>query len=341
MGERAVNGGDGSEPCILITGAANETAFGFARALRARWGDGIFLVGTDREPAHLVAAEQFLDVYEPIAVPGGAERTEALLDLVDRYEVELVVPLEDADLAPLAELEDLHGAETAIDDIAIARQAVDRLAMADLIDATARSRDDLTSPRTTVLERTPWSRHGLAIKPRFHRGLTSVRVLTELDAYEATMASYTRWPGPVPLVAQTLCTPPEFTIDVFRSKDGAEFRAVCRERLATLGGQCTQARVIDHPELAELTERLITGLRVTGLATVQVMDGPVGEWLVTDLTLRPSSGTALTITAGVDLYSRFVADRLDLPFEADWTAPITEDRYVVRSFTEWLSPGPS
>lgn len=330
-------------PCVLVTCAGSDAAYGFVRTIRRRWGQGLLLVGVDRYPAHLAPASELLDHYEMIEDTFADDRIETILEIAEVGCVDLIVPFADDELLPLAAHHDLAGARLAVNDVSVVEQLQDRLGLADLLDATATDRDDLRSPQTWLLERARWHRHGLIVKPRFDRddpGVAPSIEVIDAEHLAELQSSTNRRRGTGPYVAQIRCGQPELTIDVFRSRAGDVVRAVCRERLAVQGGQMSRTRVFDDPELTDLVAHLLDGLELSGLFCLQVMEGQTGLWVVIDMKLRPALGCALTIAAGVDLYSMFVADQLGQPTDPSWCPPLAHDRYAVRATTEWISSGP-
>lgn len=237
-------------------------------------------------------------------------------------EVDLYVPLLDADIVLAAELAAAgeQRARILAPTPAAARACEDKL-------ETERALRDLgvPSPGTWPLGEAPGG-VDLVVKSRRGQGSVGFR----LSAAEETLAP------DEDLVAQERCEPPEVSVDAFLAADEGGFRAVCRERLEVKAGVASKVRVFEDGELAGIVETVARGLGLRGASCVQVMRLD-GGWVVTDVNARSGGGTRMSTAAGVDILGAVYADQLGLPFDATAAlAPLAEDVYVVRQPDEFV-----
>lgn len=84
-----------------------------------------------------------------------------------------------------------------------------------------------------------------------------------------------------------------------------------------------------------IAERLCRLIELPPAFCFQVMTGPAGNWLITDLNPRLGAGTALSTACGWSLASAALACYGDLPLDpTQYLSPLDGEHHVVRVFQE-------
>lgn len=136
------------------------------------------------------------------------------------------------------------------------------------------------------------------------------------------------------LLVQELCSGPEYTVEVF-NQDAV--LSICRERLQTKSGVCTKARVFSDSTLHSIAERLTKLFALPVAFCFQVMSRNNGEFVLTDLNPRLGAGTALSTACGWSLASAALATWGQIPGDPrTYLSTPTREQYVVRVFQEIL-----
>jgi carbamoylphosphate synthase large subunit len=312
---------------VWVGAAGTGTAFGLIRSVRKRWGDKVRIVAADTNPAHLVAATTLADAFvkvPPIADPAFIK---VLAAEFARSGPVTYVAILDAEILLAAELAAEGRLPRAValiaPPVASARICLDKLAAARWLQASG-----LPSPSTALPGEVDWRGEPLFAKPRRGLGSVGVRLLSTASELRSLGASED-------MVVQALCSGPEVTLDVFRSRDGSLNRAICRERLEVKAGVCTKARVFEDATLSALATRVAAGLGLVGTFCMQVMRHRE-EWSITDINPRPGAGTSMTVAAGIDVHCAMLADSWGLDAR-ELLPPLSRELFVVRQYVELLT----
>jgi carbamoylphosphate synthase large subunit len=314
---------------IWLGAAGTGAAFGIAKALKERWGAGVWIVAADINPRHLVAAVAFADGFEqvpPVADPGFSS---SLGERLARHCVSVYVPILDEEIvlaARLKEARSLPGALTAVfaPSAEAAELCHDKLASSHWL------RDHgYPTPHTVEPRDAQWGAGSWIVKPRRGRGSAGFRrVESERDLSELKNKG-----GDV--VVQESCSVPEVTVDAFISFGSPFERALCRERLEVKAGVCTKARIFEDQGLSDLALNIGRALGLRGTFCVQVMRSrETGKWLVTDINPRPGAGTSMSRHAGVDFLCAGFAELRGVS-PASMLPRLASERYVVRAYAEY------
>lgn len=314
-------------PRVMIGAAGTATAFGIVRTLRDNWGAAVEVVLADLLPRQLVGAAAFADGYLQSPAVDDPVYAEWLAQAVGESGTDLYVPLIDRDIVVAAELAQRSPGEfrTAAPPLASALICWDKLKTYEWLRA-----EGISAPETWAPAAAPRLDDGLVVKSRRGQGSIGFRALAGVGELEALGDDGD-------LVVQARCGFPEVTIDSCLAANGDGFRAVCRERLETKAGVCTKARVFESEPLSALAEAIGRGLGLVGGFCIQVMNGPDGEWWVTDVNARPGAGARLSKAAGVDVLGAVYAGLLELPFDRELALRrLDHDVYAVRQFDEYV-----
>jgi len=241
--------------------------------------------------------------------------------VVRRCRVEVVLPWTDADALAIsyhiAELA-AAGARVACPPAALVELACDKWStlqrLAELgvpVPAThlVRSASELVEAAAEL----GYPSRPLLLKPRGlagGRGVWSIRSAVDLTCttprprlpLEAAHAAVSIMDGPVELLVQEEVSGVDISVDVLAA-DGKIAGLAVRTRTAVLGGLCVQGTVQPSwPELDQTVERLVSGLRWSHLANVQLIADPqTGAVRVYEINGRAAGSLGVASHAGIDL----------------------------------------
>ena len=262
---------------------------------------------TDTSPAFHKA-----DVGVIVPTVGRIEYVPALLDIVREHRIGLVVPLTDLDLRSLARRQDefakigctvMIGTEPAV---TLCRDKARTNALLAQV--------GLKSIRTcTLSEFRTQPFYPCFVKPV--RGSASVgtgriRNEKELAAHIATFGDL--------LIVQEYVPGQEYTIDVYRSRDGKIRCVVPRQRLVVRSGEVEKGVTVKDKELVESTVRLVERLEgLWGVFCCQCRRDGKGDIRFFEINPRFGGGAPLAIAAGANLPLYLLQEVLGLPVTAE------------------------
>jgi predicted ATP-grasp superfamily ATP-dependent carboligase len=312
---------------VLIGTVGTTTSWGLLVSLREAF-DGTYVVGTDTEPAYLVAASSLCDRFEVAPAIEEESFAATLLALIDNATIDTYFPIHDAEIVVAARLRDegrLNDVICPVPPTWAAQLCRDKLAAAKWL-----TEEGFPTPRTCTVDAVPDVDSGWIVKPRYGVGSVGVEAVRSADALDRWQSCADR----DAFVAQELMLGPEVTLDCFLGTDGRA-RAVCRERIEIKTGVSTKARVFEDSELEQLAIRIGKRLGLRGAYCLQVMRDDVGgeNWYVTDINPRPGAGTRLSVAAGVNVHAAMMADLWGFDSEP-YLARLGRERWVVRHYEE-------
>jgi carbamoyl-phosphate synthase large subunit len=297
---------------ILFTCAGRRVALinAFREALAALDASGR-LVAADVTIAS--AAFHVADVGEIVPAVGRVEYIPALMDLVRRHRIGLVVPLTDLDLRSLArhrqEFAEI-GCTVMIGSEEAVRLCRDKARSNELF-----GRAGLGTIRTLTLEQfraEPF--YPCFAKPtRGSAGVGTGRIVNEKEllAHLSTFGER--------MLVQEYVPGQEFTIDVYRSRDGVVRCVVPRQRLAVRGGEVEKGLTVrDEALIAEATKLAELLGDIWGVFCCQCRrpadNGPARFF---EINPRFGGGAPLSIAAGANLPLYLLQEVLGLPVTAE------------------------
>ena len=280
------------------------------RAALAEAGAAGLLIATDATIAS--AAFQSADVGELVPLVRDDAYLPALLELVDKHDVGLLVPLTDLDLLMLAAERGRFaeaGCTVMIGSPEAARLCRDKTRLADLCRQAG-----LGAIETFSLEafgRRPF--YPCFVKPVGGSAGIGASAIADERQLEAHVARF----GEDLLVQQTV-DGQEFTVDVYRSRDGAVRCAVPRQRLAVRCGEVAHGITVRDDRLIADTVKLAGLLGdLWGAFCCQCRRGADGVPRFFEVNARFGGGVPLSIAAGADLPLYLIQEVLGLPITAE------------------------
>jgi carbamoyl-phosphate synthase large subunit len=244
-----------------------------------------------------------------------------LIELIRRYRIDVVLPWTDRDALMIsrhaAELV-AAGAQVACAPAPLVQMACDKWAtLQRLVDLNVQvpatylitSAADLMTAAADL----GYPDRPLMLKPRGlagGRGIWSIRAAVDLSwtsprprlPLAAMQTALSTMDGPVELLLQQEVPGVDISVDVL-AVDGKVAGLAARTRTDVLGGLCVQGTVQPSwPELDDTIERVVSGLRWSHLANVQLIADPgTGAVTVYEINGRAAGSLGVGSHAGVDL----------------------------------------
>jgi carbamoyl-phosphate synthase large subunit len=171
----------------------------------------------------------------------------------------------------------------------------------------------------------PW-----VVKPRSGRGSRGVQLL---DSPAAVLAAMSDDPQ---LITQTRLTGREFTADALVGREGTVLTVVPRWRDEVKAGISVKGSTFSSEEVTDLTRAALAAVGLTGPANLQGFVADDGTATVVEINPRFSGGLPLTLAAGADVVSAYLAGvrepEAELPL-LYFTPGVAMSRYFAETFT--------
>lgn len=304
---------------LLITDPLHPVVECTVWPLKARYRDGLAVFGVSAvagavPPPSLDGLFVCPSLDDPRFVP-------ALAELIRRYRIEIVLPWTDAEALVISRhVSELAaaGARAACPPAALVELACDKwMTLQRLVELSVpvpatflvRSAVELVDAAAEL----GYPKRPLMVKPRGlagGRGVWSIRAAVDLTCttprprlpLEAMHTAVSIMDGPVELLVQEEVAGADISIDVL-AVDGKIAGQAARTRAAVLDGLCVQGTVQPSwPELDQTVERVMSGLRWSHLANMQVIADPTtGTVTVYEINGRAAGSLGVGSHAGVDL----------------------------------------
>ncbi|MGY1763579.1 ATP-grasp domain-containing protein [Geodermatophilus sp. SYSU D00779] len=280
---------------VLVTGAGGPAGVAVVRRLVAL---GHRVVAGDADSA--AAGGALADVAVTLPRGDHPRFVDALVGVCTTFGVDALVSTVAEELPHLAAGADrlaAAGVATWLPDAAAVDVCCDKAAFARAMaaagvphPATAASADEVAGVSG------PW-----VVKPLAGRGSRGVRLLDERAAVVAVLREDDG------MIAQTRLTGREFTADALVDRDGAVRVVVPRWREETKAGISVKGRTFASDAVARVVAAALAAVRLTGPANVQGFVADDGTATVVEINPRFSGGLPLTLAAGADVVSAYLA----------------------------------
>ena len=171
----------------------------------------------------------------------------------------------------------------------------------------------------------PW-----IVKPRAGRGSRGVRAV---DDRAAVVTALLEDPS---LIAQTRLSGREFTADALVARDGRLLTVVPRWRDETKAGISVKGTTFESATVTAVVAGALAAVGLTGPANVQGFVAEDGAATVVEINPRFSGGLPLTLAAGADVVSAYLAGIRDAsaPLEPlAFTPGVRMSRYFAETYT--------
>ncbi|HST99399.1 MAG TPA: ATP-grasp domain-containing protein [Geodermatophilus sp.] len=169
----------------------------------------------------------------------------------------------------------------------------------------------------------PW-----VVKPLAGRGSRGVRLLDDRSLVVEVLRE------DAGLIAQTRLTGREFTADALVDRDGSVRVVVPRWREETKAGISVKGRTFASDAVARVVVAALAAVELTGPANVQGFVADDGTATVVEINPRFSGGLPLTLAAGADVVSAYLAGVRGEPLpELSFRAGVAMSRYFAETYS--------
>lgn len=271
---------------VLITSAARKVWLveAFRRAV-APFGGNVW--AADADP--FAVAMRFADRTLLLPAIDSKEFEPALLEACDAFDIQLVIPTRDGELAWFAERTTTFsriGVTVLVADSSTIGLCQDKHAF-----VTHCEINGFAVP-AVIPKPTPGLSYPLFARPRTGAGGRGAGRVSDADAL-AQLCPWNDW------LVQVLVEQPEFTLDLFADLSGKVLSVVPRQRLRVTAGESVVGVTVRAPELIDRAVALAKTLRLIGHNTLQCFfDGNEPLWI--EVNPRYGGGAALGFAAGAD-----------------------------------------
>lgn len=305
---------------VLVTGAGGASGVGAVRSLQAETDHEVVGVDADRAAAGIRLA----DAGTAVPLAADDDWPAAVAAAVDEFDVDVVVPTVDEELAELPRLREALS-DTPI--VAPRQPVVDAaLDKYELHQWLADAGHDLPATwLASEADRIDGDAYPVVVKPRRGRGSRGVRRVADESALHDHLAQTAR--DPDDLLVQTHLGGPEYTTSVVGTRDGRLLSVVPKEAVEKDGSTVLGA-TRRAPAVAASCRAIFETLDPEGPVNVQQVLDDEGVPRTIEINPRFSSTSCLTVAAGVDEFDLLVRDALGESVAAvdDYVA----DRYIIR-----------
>ena len=282
------------EITVLVTGVGATTGISVIKGLRQQQEFRLKVVGTDSNPANLIAGSSSCDVFHTVPLAADPDYLQSLLTICQKERVKLLIPIVDPEILVLADNKEIFeksGVQLVVSDPETVGICNDKYATAVFL-----RQHDIPAPWTMLAEeiKDPESlSFPVFMKPR--HGVGSVNAI-RVDSPQELVWNESKVSD---MVVQEYLEGEEFTTDVLADFDGRVFAVVPRQRLETKSGVSYKGRTCHNEQLIRWGCRIAEIMNIRGPANIQCMVS--GEHLYYfEVNPRFSGGLPLTIAAGVN-----------------------------------------
>jgi carbamoyl-phosphate synthase large subunit len=282
---------------VLIPGASAPAGINTIKSLRLSDFSGKIL-STDSNS--LSAGFYLSDYYEVIPEAEADDYLEVLLNIIDKYNIEVLMPSSGYDIFPFSEFKSKlkkHGVIPVVSDRKILEICRDKLSTFDHLNKF------FTLPHTT-LNPDEIDTYPVIAKPRYGKG--SRDVVKIHDEQEKKFIS-SRYPN---MIYQEFLPGDEYTIDVMSDLEGDPIISVPRVRLQTKSGISTKGKVVLDNELIEESMKIVKKLKIIGPSCVQMKKDKSDRFKLVEINPRLGGGTIFTTLAGAN-FPKMVIDLVE------------------------------
>ena len=291
---------------VLVTGAGGTGGIATIKSLKKTTNFNV--IGADMNPK----AVGLYVADDRIVVPPATtdEWVETIGGYLDKYEIDVVVPLIDEEVSQIEELR-----TTASDTGFVApngsfvKTCLDKYRLMTELDKA-----DITVPETwTVNAATNLdeAEFPLVLKPRTDRGGRGVEIVKSPNELNEAITTTSRQPDE--LLVQEYLEGEEFTTSVVCTNENSVLSVVPKEAIrkdrSTVHGVTREA-----PEVSDSCYQIIDQFSPSGPINVQQICDDNGVPHVIEINPRFSSSACLTVAAGVDELAVLIKDAVDLPY---------------------------
>lgn len=318
---------------ILFTSAGRRVSLirYFKEALLEMGVDGVMVTADMRKNA---PAAQVSDVHELLPRVTDLDYIPRLIDLCEKHDIKLVIPLIDTELQVLAdhrnEFEKI-GAFVLVSASEVIQIGNDKRKTALFLESIGMKTPKLIDPYQAVNEN--YTCYPLMLKPfngSSSIGVTKVNSVEELKFF----LSYIQNP-----MLQELVTGQEYTVDVLMDFQGKACAAVPRLRIETRSGEVSKGMTVKDKQIMNAAKKVAEALPgAVGCITLQCFVTDLKEIVFIEINPRFGGGVPLSLAAGAHFCKTIIQWLLNEPVEWEdmdgWCDGLVMLRYDEAFFVE-------
>lgn len=278
---------------VLVPGASAPAGINTIKSLRFSNYKGKIL-STDSND--LSAGFYMSDFKEVIPEAEEKDYLGKLLDIIDKYSVDLIMPSSGYDIFPISENKEIlhkHGIIPIISDRKVLEICRDKL----LTFETLKQNFDL--PFTT-LKPEEIDTFPIIAKPRYGKGSRDVIKLHDKEELQFISKRYND------MIYQEYLPGEEFTIDVLSDLSANPLISIPRIRIQTKGGISTKGRIVLDKYLIDVTLNIAEFLKIIGPCCIQMKRDISNKFKLVEINPRLGGGTIFTTLAGANFPSMII-----------------------------------
>ena len=294
---------------ILITSISAKVQLvqAFKDAVRPLGG---LIVGTDMDQK--CCASHFVDAFVTLPPDGSAGYATALLDVCRRYNVSLIIPTRDGELA---QLEGLRRELTALN---IALPLPDKAGLEVCLDKRKFHEFCEQNGYPVLPTVNPDDKDSF---PLFVRAINTANgkvayEVPDLQVWEMLGLDRTHF------ICQPICTDNEYSIDFLMDMNGKPLQAVARHRQRLVNGESWRSEIVSRPELEAMVLEIGEKLGLKGHNLMQAFVSPDGDIHLIEANPRFGGCSNLSVAGGLESPRRIIQMVLGNTKEAQVNPPI-------------------
>ena len=282
---------------VLIPGASAPAGINTIKSLRLSDFKGKIL-STDSN--NLSAGFFLSDYYEVIPEAEADDYLEVLLNIIDKYKIEVLMPSSGYDIFPFSEFKaklKKHGVFPVISDRKVLEICRDKI-------STFNHLNKYFSLPFTTLNPQEIVSYPVIAKPRFGKGSRDVVQINDEKELHYVSSKYSN------MIYQEYLPGDEYTIDVMSDFEANPIVSVPRIRLQTKSGISTKGKVILDKYLIEESMKITSKLKIIGPSCIQMKKDNSDEFKLVEINPRLGGGTIFTTLAGAN-FPKMIIDLIE------------------------------
>ncbi len=282
---------------VLIPGASAPAGINTIKSLRLSDFRGKIL-STDSN--NLSAGFYLSDYYEVIPEAEAGDYIEVLLNIIDRYNIEVLMPSSGYDIFPFSEFKTKlkkHGAFPVVSDRNVLEICRDKISTFNHLNK------DFNLPFTT-LNPQEINTFPVIAKPRYGKGSRDIIQVSDEKELQYVASKYEN------MIYQEYLPGDEYTIDVMSDFEANPIVSVPRLRLQTKSGISTKGKIVLNKYLIEESMKIVTKLKIVGPSCIQVKKDKSDDFRLVEINPRLGGGTIFTTLAGAN-FPKMIIDLIE------------------------------
>ncbi len=287
-----------------------------AKEVVERFGGSIFCV--DSDPS--APTSQFCNVFEKVPQISYAEYIPTLLDFCKRHKIDILIPLLDTELIPIAEHVDSFkklGLLVNISSVDVVKICHDKMLTQKFF-----CENSILNPSVKEDINVDNVKYPLFIKPI--DGSSSVMSYKVNNARELEFfKTYVQKP-----IIQQFIEGDEYTIDVCCDFNSKPITVVPRQRISVRAGEIQKGKTVKDAEIINKAKDIVAKLKPCGHITIQCIKNKDGVFF-TEINPRFGGGAPMSISAGANSIENLVRLKLgeELEYSENWQENMLFSRF--------------